>query len=194
MKKTDVFKKTILWIVILLFGIGLLSIGGYYGYRYWCINQIQNYYISLTRVSKFDDFSKMQGDFEMVVNLYRKYQADIMNAEIQCLLIDVNDGVSSAGVYERILEGTRVKHFELNEDEKKAINTVVLAFHECSPTYLTSVFMINDEDMIFVGEDGYYAIVYSTHDNPSKADIEGYMGKNAGIVKLSNGWYQVGRV
>ena len=170
MKKTDVFKKTILWIVILLFGIGLLSIGGYYGYRYWCINQIQNYYISLTRVSKFDDFSKMQGDFEMVVNLYRKYQADIMK------------------------EGTRVKHFELNEDEKKAINTVVLAFHECSPTYLTSVFLINDEDMIFVGEDGYYAIVYSTHDNPSKADIEGYMGKNAGIVKLSNGWYQVGRV
>ena len=105
MKKTDVFKKTILWIVILLFGIGLLSIGGYYGYRYWCINQIQNYYISLTRASKFDDFSKMQGDFEIVVNLYRQHQSDIMNTEIQCLLIDVNDGVSSAGVYERILEG-----------------------------------------------------------------------------------------
>ena len=48
--------------------------------------------------------------------------------------------------------------------------------------------------MIFVGEDGCYAIVYSTHDTPSKSDIEGYMGKNAGIVKLSNGWYQIGRV
>ncbi len=59
---------------------------------------------------------------------------------------------------------------------------------------MTSVFFINEEDMIFVGEDGYYAIVYSTHDTPSKSDIEGYMGKNAGIVKLSNGWYQIGRV
>ena len=136
MKKTDVFKKTILWIVILLFGIGLLSIGGYYGYRYWCIiggyygyrywciNQFQNYYVSLKSASKFDDFSKMQGDFEIVVNLYRQHQSDIMNTEIQCLLIDVNDGVSSAGVYERILEGTRVKHFELNEDEKKAIGNL----------------------------------------------------------------------
>ena len=147
MKKAGIFKKRILWIVISLLGIGLLSVGGYYGYRYWCINQFQNYYVSLKSVSKFDDFSKIQGDFEIVVNLYKEHQSDIMNAEIQCLLIDVNDGVSFAGIYKNNPEKVEVEGFELSEDEKRAVNTVVYAFHECSPTYLTSVFFINEEDI-----------------------------------------------
>lgn len=195
MKQSNKSKRMILWIAISLVGIGILSVGGYYGYRLWIINQFNEYYVSLKSVSKFEDFSSIEGDFQIVADMVVEHETDINNSSIQLLLIDVtDDGVSTAGVYKRTLEGDRVQYFELNEDEEKAINTVFFAFQKCSPTYLNSVFFINDNDMIFLGDDGYYAMVYSVNDKPNKSDIKGYMGKNAVIVKLDRCWYQVGRV
>ena len=84
---------------------------------------------------------------------------------------------------------------ELTEEEKKAVHTVFYSFsNEGINAYMQTARFIGDDDLIFRGEDGQYSIVYSPDDNPDIKAIKDRMGRDVGIVKLDECWYQVIRV
>ena len=185
MVKSDKIRKIVVWVFIVLFSIFVLTIVGYYGYCALLRYEMQEVLIQQTKTSKFEDFSTLENDFKTVADIAFEYKTDILSSEISLLLIDVNENDTYVSTYDFDIE--------LNEEKKRAVNTVYYAFwNEGVTSLITSVDFINEnQDLLFCSEDGWYAIVYCPSDSPNIENIEEYMGKDAGIVKLSGCWYQV---
>lgn len=184
MSKSDKIRKIVVWFFIALFWLFVLSIIGYYCYLAWFRNEVHDYYVMQTKTSKFDDFASIEGDFKTVADIAFEHKTDILDSKQPCLNIDVNDNDSYAGIYEFDIE--------LNEEEKESVNNVYYAFwNEGVTALITIIVFIGDNDLLFWSEDGRYAIVYCPSDSPNTENIESRMGKDAGIVKLDDCWYQV---
>ena len=181
-------KKIILWITLSLAAVALLTLGGIYGFRLCVACSIQNYYIQAANVSRFEDFSSIQDDFETVAKLVFEHKSRILNCEPPCLLLGEVSDTFYAGTYDFDIE--------LTEAEKESVVNVYNAYrNEGVSAYLDMISFLGDDDeeLLFWSEIGQYAIVYAPDDDPHSDELEQKMGKKAGIVKLADCWYQVVR-
>ena len=189
MIKSDKIRKIVVVFFIALFWIFILAIVGYYGYCALLRYEIHEMWVQQTKTSKFEDFLSIEDDFKTVADIAFEYKTDILSSKQPCLNICINEDEDEDAIYVSTYESD----IELNEEQKKAVKNVYYAFwNEGIVSILSFVSFINDnDDLLFWGEDGWYGIVYCPSDSPNTEDIEVYMGKDAGIVKLSDCWYQV---
>ena len=186
MIKSDKIRKLVVGLFIALFWIFILAIVGYYGLRGLVSYELHDMWVQQTKISKFEDFSSIEDDFKTVADIAFEYKADILSSEIQWLFIDVNEDEDA------IYASTYESDIELNEEQKKAVKNVYYAFwNEGSPNLITMIVFLGDNDLLFWCEDGRHGIVYCPSDSLNMENIERRMGKDAGIVKLSDCWYQV---
>ena len=186
MKIPKLSKKIKIAIILVVFCIiiAVVLIGIYHILKRQMVNEIYNSQVEATKQAVFDDFASIQQDFERVRQKYAINEVELLSTSDPNMYISIDDN-DSLYVYSLFFE------FDISTDEEKSFLNVYNSFSDrCSAAPITKVYKRGDE-YLFVSDDWYYAMVYCASDDLKPTDVEYEMGQDAGIVKLSDCWYQV---